>query len=458
MWKEIMWKKLHTILFGFLFIIFSIFFIIPAHITYAEQSQAEIEAERARLKTQIVQQEMEIQAERIKLMHKKNERKGYESEAAKLNSEIRKANLTIKKRSLAIRALNYDIKDKTKIIKELDKKVNREEASLAQLLRKTHEFDDVSFVEIVLGGQTFSEAFSDVDRFDTIKEALKTSFVEISATQHSLRSEQERLADARSDQEELKMLQEKERQDVILTKSEKDSLARLARNKEKTYKNTIKAKEKTVAQIRSKLFALRDSNRGSVSFGTMLGYAKEAGKRTDVNPALILAIMTVETNLGKDLGVGKWNEDMHPTRDVPIFKEIVAELGLDPDKMPISARPCSAAKRRAAGPGKRCGYGYGGAMGPAQFIPSTWVLYKDRIARVTGQSPPNPWDPRTAVFATALLMMDNGADKGTRRAEHKAAVRYLAGWRNAEKSEYWWYGDRTMRFRDQYAKDIAALE
>ena len=55
-------------------------------------------------------------------------------------------------------------------------------------------------------------------------------------------------------------------------------------------------------------------------------------------------------------------------------------------------------------------------------------------------------------------MMDNGADKGTRTSEHKAAVRYLAGWRNAEKSEYWWYGDKTMRFRDQYMKDIRALE
>ena len=121
----------------------------------------------------------------------------------------------------------------------------------------------------------------------------------------------------------------------------------------------------------------------------MLGYAKEAGKRTDVNPALILAILTVETNLGKNLGWGKWDEDMHPTRDKPVFLEIVKELGLDPDKLPISARPCSAAARRAAGPGNRCGYGYGGAMGPAQFIPSTWILYKDRIARVSGQNPPN---------------------------------------------------------------------
>jgi membrane-bound lytic murein transglycosylase B len=424
----------------------------------AAQTEAEIEAERARLKTEIVQKEIEIQKDRIKLMNQKEEREGYEEEAAALNAKIKQANLYIQKRSLAINALDYDIKDKENLIDDLDQKVRREEASLAQLLRKTHEQDNISFVELLLGSETFSEVFVDVDRFNTLKRALNISFAEISLTQAGLRSEQEELVQAISDQEELKMIQERQRQDIAADKQVQDSLASTARSKEEVYQETIKEKERTVAEIRAKLFALRDSNTEDVSFGTMLGYAQEASARTDVSPALILAILTVETNLGKTLGVGKWYEDMHPTRDVPVFKEIVAELGLNPDEMPISARPCSAAARKAAGPGNRCGYGYGGAMGPAQFIPSTWILYKDRIARTTGQNPPNPWDPRTAVFATALLMMDNGADAGTRNAEHKAAVRYLAGWRNAEKSEYWWYGDKTMRWRDQYATDIAALE
>jgi peptidoglycan hydrolase CwlO-like protein len=439
----------------FAFIILAVF--IAPGVVSAELTDEQREAERARLKNEIVQKEMEIQAERIKLLNTKTVREGYEGEAERLRSKIRQANLIIQKQKLAIKALDYKIQDKESTIDELDQKVKREKESLAQLIRKTNEYDNISLVELILGGEGLSEMFTDVDRFSFIKEALNESFIEISEMQNNLRSEQENLAEAKSDKEELKMLQEKQRQEIALTKKEKERLAQLAKQKEKGFEEVIKEKERTVAQIRAQLFALRDSNTGDLSFGTMLGYAKEASARTDVSPALILAILTVETNLGKDLGVGKWYEDMHPTRDVPVFKEIVAELGLNPDEMPISARPCSAAKRKAAGPGNRCGYGYGGAMGPAQFIPSTWILYKDRIARMSGQNPPNPWDPRTAVFATALLMMDNGADKGTRTAEHLAAVRYLAGWRNARKSEYWWYGDRTMRYRDQYAKNIEAL-
>lgn len=97
-------------------------------------------------------------------------------------------------------------------------------------------------------------------------------------------------------------------------------------------------------------------------------------------------------------------------------------------------------------------------MGPAQFIPSTWMLYKERLAIATGTNPPNPWDARTAIFATAMLMMDNGADKGTRQSERLAALRYFAGWGNANKPAFAFYGDGVMEYADGFQRDIDVLE
>jgi membrane-bound lytic murein transglycosylase B len=134
---------------------------------------------------------------------------------------------------------------------------------------------------------------------------------------------------------------------------------------------------------------------------------------------------------------------MHPDRDVPVFLEITERLGLDPDKMPVSKKPW---------------YGWGGAMGPAQFIPSTWILYEDKIAEATGHNPPNPWDPGDAFMASALLLSDNGAYKGGYANERLAALRYLAGWRNAEKPAYAFYGDEVMELAAKYQRMIDVLE
>ena len=77
---------------------------------------------------------------------------------------------------------------------------------------------------------------------------------------------------------------------------------------------------------------------------------------------------------------------------------------------------------------KKAWYGYcGGAMGPAQFMPTTWQLYEISISKVTGHNPPNPWDPFDAFAAAALYLKDNGAVSGTYAAERKGALKYLAG-------------------------------
>jgi len=157
----------------------------------------------------------------------------------------------------------------------------------------------------------------------------------------------------------------------------------------------------------------------------------------------LLGIITEESNLGENVGTGNWRTDMHPTRDQPVFATIVAELGLDPDKMPVSKKPW---------------YGWGGAMGPAQFIPSTWILYKDRIADLTGHNPPNPWDPYDAFMASGILLKDNGGAGGNAAKERLAALRYLAGWTNATKKAYAFYGDDVMALAAKYQQQIDILQ
>ncbi|MFF2811807.1 NlpC/P60 family protein [Streptomyces sp. NPDC058000] len=52
-----------------------------------------------------------------------------------------------------------------------------------------------------------------------------------------------------------------------------------------------------------------------------------------------------------------------------------------------------------------------GAVGPMQFLPSTFMTYA-RPVPPGGKKPPTPWDPIDAVYAAARLLCANGAQGG----------------------------------------------
>jgi membrane-bound lytic murein transglycosylase B len=314
----------------------------------------------------------------------------------------------------------------------------------------------MTLVELALG-QSLTDLFEDIDDFERIQMELDSSFKEIAVTRSDLAARKSALEDKKREEADMLQLQQLQKKDLQSTESEKKTLVSAAKGKESTYQKIIAEQVRTATQIKNALFGLRDG--GAIPFGTAYQYAKEAEAKTGVNAALTLGVLRQETNLGENVGkclvtntpnkgdgIGKNSGTlirgvMKPDRDVDPFMAITAELGIDPASQVVSC-PQSV--------------GYGGAMGPAQFIPSTWVLYKARLAAATGDNPPNPWQARTAIFATAMLMADNGADQGTRESERRAALRYFAGG-NWSKPSYAFYGDGVMKYRDQYQADINVL-
>ena len=180
---------------------------------------------------------------------------------------------------------------------------------------------------------------------------------------------------------------------------------------------------------------MRDTE--GIPFGDALKYAALASGKTGVRPALILAILTQESDLGKNQGsclvnnldtgdgTGKntgtfFEKVMKAPRDTEPFKNITSRLGKDWKMTPVSCPP---------GTKWSSSRGYGGGMGPSQFIPSTWELFKDRLGNNLGLNANdiNPWNPEHAILATAVYMADLGASGGGYTAERNAACRYYSG-------------------------------
>jgi peptidoglycan hydrolase CwlO-like protein len=423
-------RKIATLIFAFLIGAITVF----AQTSSLDQRKAQLERELAAIEAQIAGQQ-------VLLDGKQRERVSLERDVAILDAKIQKAKLTIRARDIAIQQLNGGISNKEQTIEELTEKIEREKQSLAQLIRRTNEIDSYSLAEVILSNKDVSAFFEDLDAFASIKQALNESFEVIEQTKVSTHNEKLSLEEKRSEELELKNLQELEKKKIEAQEGEKKRILTATKGEEKAYQTLIKEKQKTASEIRAALFSLRGS--AAIPFGEALRLAEHASSLTGVRPAFLLGIIAEESNLGENVGTGNWLTDMHPERDRPVFEQITKRLGLDPNAMPVSKKPW---------------YGWGGAMGPAQFIPSTWILYEEKIAKLTGHNPPNPWNPEDAFVASAVLLQDNGAARGGFANERLAALRYFAGWKNAEKPQYAFYGDDVMDLAEKYQKQIDILK
>ena len=87
-------------------------------------------------------------------------------------------------------------------------------------------------------------------------------------------------------------------------------------------------------------------------------------------------------------------------------------------------------------------------MGPAQFIASTWILFKDRVASALGISgEPNPWKPLDSFMAAGIYLSDLGANEGY-SAEKNAACKYYSGGSCRSSNGSTSYGNSVMALAD----------
>ena len=349
-----------------------------------------------------------------------------------LTSEINALKKKIQSRALVISQLKVAIKEKVSTINSLDKKIVREHESIAQLLRNTNAFDNENLVHLVLSDKSISDFYSDVESYSSIKRAVQHSVNTIRGVKtetEEAKSDLEKKQNAETDaQAEL----ESARQKVAASEAEKKKLLSISKETEAAYQKLAAEKKAQADKIRAALFPLAGIST-KIDFGTALVYANNAKDATGIEPAFLLAVLTQESNLGANVGqcyltdlktgagVGKntgtpFSNVMKPMGlpgrkgDIDDFLSITSKLGREWSSTAVSCPIAGVA-------------GYGGAMGPAQFIPSTWGGYVTRFKNVLGHDA-DPWAPRDAFFASAIFLTDLGAVGNSASAQHIAACKY----------------------------------
>lgn len=328
----------------------------------------------------------------------------------------------IKEKINGIATLSTQIKQKSKAIDDLSAELDREHQSLRQLLKKTNEIDQKGATYVVFSNDSVSDFYKDLDDFLSIKQSLYASLDKIKNIKSLTEDQKQDLQDKQFQAIDAKAALEDEKKKIQVSQTEAAKLLDTSKTEEKRVQLSVADQQKKVAAIQSRLFSFAGGNTKAIPFGEAYQYALDASATTNVRPAFVLAILTQESRLGANVGTcnragdppsKSWINIMHPTRDQPAFKRITAALGIDPNTTPVSC-PIP-------------GGGWGGAMGPAQFIPSTWELIKNRLATALGVPAANPWRARDAIMASSMYLADRGGAGSVEANERNAACRYYSG-------------------------------
>jgi len=395
---------------------------------------ADIDELRQDLENQIKQKQEEINQYQQKIGQNQqkartlnNEIQILEDQISQFRLEIKQIDLTIQKSSLNIQGLNSQIDG-------LEQGIDQKKGLLAEYIRTVAYSDQETLLEVILKNEKFSDFFDEINALESVQEETQSVLGVIQGLKVELEEEKEKIEDERKEQNRLKSLQLIQKRTVENRQWQKEDLLSQTKGEERLYQQLVQGTEKEITFIKEQLSLLE---RYHITLEDAIQDAIFAGSKTGVRPAFLLGVLEAESRLGLNVGTGTWKKDMYQCyrslgyltraeKEKTAFLQICQELGLNPDVQPVSAEPW---------------YGCGGAMGIAQFMPTTWLAYKDRAAALTGHNPPSPWNHRDAFTAAAIKLGAGGANQRTEIGERHAYAKYLGGsrwqrWVNNKVTDY----------------------
>jgi len=356
-----------------------------------------------------------------------------QSAISKLKSKIQGLEADINQGKIMVNDLNLQISDTQVSINKTSAQIQDSQNQISTVLRSIYEEDQKPSFIVLLEG-TLSDFFSNLAYLGNLDSELNDLLENTKNLKSYLQGQQVKMTHNVDQMQKTIALQTLKKKENEQNQQQQNQYLKLT---EVQYQQQLKdqqdAQQKS-AKIKSFLFQIVGVS-NVPTFGQALDVAKAVSLIVSIRPAFLLAIISQESAIGKNVGqclltdsntgAGKKASSgvatirvMKPTRDVPVFLQLTSSLGRDPYKTPVS---CWIPAYVSGVPS-----GWGGAMGPAQFIASTWNLFADRLKALLGQTA-DPWGVKDSFTAAALYLSDLGASAQTLSAESHAASKYYGG-------------------------------
>ncbi len=391
------------------------------------------------------------------------QKKTLQGQVSTLKSKITGLEYQIKQGTLMVKGLVSQRKDTEVSIDKTTLNIESTQRQMADILRTIHQEDQKPSFVILLEGN-LSDFFSNIAYLESLNEKVGTLLKSTQNLKSYLETQKIKIEDETNKLQKTIKVQSLQKQENEQNKKQQEAYLKFTEVQYQQQQKDKAEADKKATAIKTRIFDLLGVS-DAPSFEEAHAIAKYVSGVTGVRAALILAILAQESNLGKNVGqcylkdiatgagvkikTGVYSpKTMSPTRDVPVFLTLIEEinkgknLARDPFSTPVSCVIYYNGKP----------YGHGGAMGPSQFIPSTWskLGYGKKVEAITGKTA-DPWDIRDAFLATGFLLKDNGALKN----EFNAAMKYYCGGSCTSYDKF--YGNSVVSIANQYEADIKAI-
>jgi peptidoglycan hydrolase CwlO-like protein len=342
-----------------------------------------------------------------KLEKAQQKKQTLEQNLSQIKNSLNTTIAAIGKTKALLRETTDVIRRKELEVQLLEENIQLKKEILTDLMQEIYFADETPLIRAVLGEEDFSDTLDRSEQVGTLGDRVKAILDDVQGLKGKTESEKANLEAIKKENE--RVLAEKAKQQQSLASDQAET------------QGDLKDQEATIAEIQQKMNKLRGELSSllgtNISTNDVMEAAAIASKATGVRKAFILGELTQESGLGRFTGGCLYKNTRVKPADKTAFESIMKELGYDVNKKKISCSP---------------GFGYGGAMGIAQFMPTTWMGYKSRISSMTGHKPADPWNVTDGVVGMAIKLAAGGAT--SKSGEFDASRRYYCG---GPTSSYW---------------------
>jgi membrane-bound lytic murein transglycosylase B len=429
--------------------------LLPGFLSFAQTSPEE---ERDALEKEYQELLEEIRRYEIDMTKTEAEMQTLNYRLSVLKNKIGELDLQVRRSNIIIKDLGLQINDTEESIEKTSLKIDDLKDKLANILQVIREEEQVSVIEILFSSGTLSDFFDNLMALETLNSKSQEFLNEIKSLKKTLEDQRQALGSEKDELERVVRVQTLQLQENEQVKKEQERLLQMSEAQYQQYLAEKKELEKRASEIMSRITQLTlpglevpKNNKELYELARWAGNA--AG---GVRPALILGLIEVESALGTNVGQCNCAGQLvcsHPSltykqvmssRQWDSFLKITQELGLNPNGTPVSCYVSGGTVQM------------GGAMGPAQFMPNTWLNagYKSRVENITGVRPANPWRAKDAFLAAGLYLADWNAATQNRQSEIGAVTAYLCGTSamtpTCTRAGGSWYRNLVMEKADQW--------